>query len=189
MPSTTMQKELDESGMQQELHFLNTTGPSKLDGDARLTIRTQSLKHYHKKRKVQRALGTDGTRVSLLHGPRVSGGRVQRFRLVSDGLKPTETQPQPAYTRRPDPREPDGPGSVDQESGEYPPGKKGRSNNENGRAVLVQADAAIIGLEFDPFDALPLPSTPRIKHLVKQGEYHRSADYIHSTVATDKRRT
>jgi len=125
----------------QELQFLNVTGSAELDEVARTTIRAQSLRDYHRKRRA---------RIHLRPGPckpqsgQGTKSQVQRFRLDLQGLKPTQTQPQPVYIRK------------------AVPLLTGKS---------IGMEEPIGSRIFDPFDMLPLPSTPKLRLLVKQRKY------------------
>ncbi|KAK5995075.1 hypothetical protein PT974_03468 [Cladobotryum mycophilum] len=139
-----------ESAKQQELYFLNVTGSLGLDEDARTTIRSQSLKDYHRKRKIQRTVPV----------------RLQGFAAHTDAASTGICSK--------------GSASAFNRSGDRSaaPAGKSREKGDGHEDVQIriyqrpsaplQVNIEISGGDFDPFNALPLPSTPRIQLLIKQ---------------------
>lgn len=161
------------SDAQQELCFLNTTGTLELDTEARAAIRAQSLRDYHRKRKLQPKSEDNGSSTtSESQASNGSKASVQRFRLGSDGLRLTQTQPRPGFAGKAGRK--GAPGQrVWKVSLKGKPGEEEERTNEATIIISQRAPSPPPNLEvsrgdFDPFDALPLPSTPRIQLLVKQ---------------------
>ncbi|KAH8660403.1 hypothetical protein BX600DRAFT_467661 [Xylariales sp. PMI_506] len=139
IPGRGSDKEAQED---QFVKFVNITGSARLDDVARTTIRAESLRDYHKKRRANAGLLERG--LSSPQSQKGSNGRFQRFSLNPEGLKPTQRQPQPKYT--------------------------GTRQDKPAQSIKQPAliGKAVGKRTFDPFDALPLPSTPRIRLLVYQ---------------------
>lgn len=76
-----------------EFHFINITNTSKLDEHDRDTVRTESIKSYHrKKRSINASHGGSNHRAANTPGLTI------RMKMRVDGeLQPTVTQPTPDY--------------------------------------------------------------------------------------------
>lgn len=151
----------------QQYEFLNVTGSTELDDLGRTTVRAQALRDYHRKRKApdggsQRPRSTETPpSVKVLN---------LRFRLGSEGLKKTAGQPLPLYARTLTNtiRDREHHDSSQRNRRSRQPNVKSRGRK--GIARLTAAPENMSG-QLDPFDALPLPATPRIRHLVRQRQY------------------
>jgi hypothetical protein len=166
----------------QEFHFLNVSESLEVDNLAKFTVRVQSSRDFHRRKRAQAALedSLENRTGSLSRQPNggTTTGRILRLKLGAFGLQPTRKQPKPSImaqtlaTHIPQWNDNSilNSGNRHGRNKDNTPPAVTRDNSTLATSPRAWPDLCMGVCILDPFNTLPVPQTPRIQSLLGQRE-------------------